>query len=353
MNYNEFLKYVEENLADCYQETMVSEYIDNEIKRRDLADELSDNAIDDIELLRLRQEALKKYDEFEVSLHKVLKNNGVVLDAVSIYQKGEQISPNIYLKPFYDGYLIGKPMDFIMSEIVFQYRNEKQESDFDFVDMKNYEEIKGNIIIRRVNYEMNKKLLKDCPYKKYLDMAVTFRYVVNDSLLGIATILISNKEFECFNVSVDELYQLALFNTMEKFPWSMIPLSKFIYDCFDEHMMEKLSEDVVNELKSIENENIGVNIYILTNSTKAFGSACMMYDNVISNFAKVQDANVYILPSSVHEVMLVPEDENTDPVFLTELLQNANRSSVGLIDLLSDNIYYFDRHKNEMTIFNV
>ena len=46
MNYNEFLKYVEENLADCYQETMVSEYIDNEIKRRDLADELSDNAID-------------------------------------------------------------------------------------------------------------------------------------------------------------------------------------------------------------------------------------------------------------------------------------------------------------------
>ena len=77
----------------------------------------------------------------------------------------------------------------------------------------------------------------------------------------------------------------------------------------------------------------------------------MLYDSVIRNFAKVQGKNIIILPSSIHEVILVPEQEDTDIEFLQNLVIDANKSAVGLIDLLSDSIYYYQLEKDEITIY--
>ena len=348
MSYEEFLDYIKDNLADCYKEIMVSEEVEK-VK----ADTLDDSLESEKLYFKTRREAEKKYEGCEVFLRKVVKNNGIVLDAVSIYLEGEHVSPNIYVRPFYERYLLGKPLDFILSEIVFQYRNEKNESDIGPVELTDYNKIKDNIVIRMVNYELNKEMLKDCPYKKYLDLAITLRYVVDESSFGIASIAISTKEFVEWGVDFEEVYNAALFNTMKKYPWCMEPLSKLVFNTFDKKMMDKLSDDILSELNNIRNCELGVNIYILTNREKVFGAGCILYDNVIRNFAKVQCANIYIMPSSVHEVMLVPEDEETDPAFLMELLLDANKSSVGLIDLLSDNLYYYDRETDKISIKNV
>lgn len=348
MSYEEFLEYINNNLADCYKEIMISE----DIEKADI-DTISDNKTSETECLKIRKEIAERYEGCEVFLRKVVKNNGIVLDAISIYQKGDNVSPNIYLRPFYENYLLGKPLDFIMSEIVFQYRNEKNGPEISMVELSDYNSVKDKIIVRLVNYELNKDMLKDCPYKKYLDLAIMFRYVVDDSSLGIATIVISNKEYEKWGVDFDEVYNTALFNTMQRYPWCMEPLSKLVFNSIDKHMLDKLSDDIVKELSNIKNCELGVNIYILTNSDKVFGAGCILYDNVIRNFAKVQCANVYIMPSSVHEVMLVPEDEETDGKFLKSLLSEANRSSVGLIDLLSNNLYYYDKDEDRITIYNI
>ena len=347
MNYNDFLDYVKDNLADCYKEIMISEDMD-----KINVDTAEGAGLTEEERLKLKREAEEKYDNCDIIIQKVVKNNGIILDAVSIYLEGEQVSPNIYLRPYYENYLMGKPLDFILAEIIFQYRNEKNESDICPVDFSDYTNIKDNLVIRVVNYELNKDMLKDCPHIKYLDLAVTFRYVIDENVYGLATIMITYKEYNNWETDIEEVFQTALFNTMHRYPWCMEPLSKLVFDTFDEKMMKKLSEDIVEELNNIRNCELGVNIYILTNQSKAFGAGCLLYDNVIKNFAKVQGCNIYILPSSVHEVMLVPEDDETDPEFLKNLLSDANKSSVGLIDLLSDNIYYYDRNTDNITIFN-
>lgn len=94
-----------------------------------------------------------------------------------------------------------------------------------------------------------------------------------------------------------------------------------------------------------------IGVYMLTNDTGINGAFCLLYDDVIKNFAKEQNWNVYILPSSVHELMLVPEQEDTALEFLAELVVEANQTAVGLIDLLSDNIYYYDRDRDEISIY--
>ena len=92
-------------------------------------------------------------------------------------------------------------------------------------------------------------------------------------------------------------------------------------------------------------------IWVLSNNEGLNGANCILYKDCLSKLARELDANLYILPSSIHETMLVAENEDAEPEFLQELVREANLSVVGLIDLLSDNIYYYDRDKDEIIIY--
>lgn len=326
MNYQEFLEYIKENLAE------VLEYKEDICK--------SGNS----------KEENKERESYKVELHKITKNNGIVLDGITIRKKGECISPNIYLNSYFEYYQMGKPLSVIMEEIIYRYQKAKEEN-FKIVDVRDFGAVKEHIVLRLVNYKKNKEQLKKCPHKKYLDLAVTFRYIASKDRIGIASSLISNTEFEAWNIELDELYQMALFNTMKEFPWQMDSLAKVIADCLKNKNPDILPKEMLADIEKFEDKENRVNMYVLTNDTGINGATCILYDNVIKHFAKVQDANIFILPSSIHEVMLVPENVETEPEFLANLVVEANNSAVGLIDLLSDNIYYYDKEKDQIYIY--
>ena len=323
MVYQEFLNYIKDNLVDYMKDRLKSKEDDS----------------------RFEEHA------YEVELHKVVKNNGIVLDGIAIRIDGANISPNIYLNSYYENYQMGRPVTSIMEEIVYLYEQAKEESDIDIVDILDYKTAKNKIFIRLVNYERNKEQLEQCPHKRYLDLAITFRYIASKDSCGLASSLISNQEFENWNVDLEELYQIALFNTMREFPWRMDSLAKVVTECFRSKMSDELPEELLQELAFLEERECGVNMFVLTNETGVNGATCILYENVIMQFAKVQESNVFILPSSIHEVMLVPESEETDAELLSSLVREANQSAVGLIDLLSDYIYYYDLDKNEITLY--
>ena len=322
MNYEEFLRYIEENMKEVLLGT---EYIGEE-----------------------EQEEEQDEKNYDITIHRVVKNNGIVLDGLTIRKEGEQVSPNIYLNTYFEGYQMGKPISVIMEEIAFRYRKLTEETRLEVSDITDFNAVKDKIVIRLVNYDKNRELLKTCPHKRYLDLAITFRYVVSKDVIGIASSIVSNTEFELWQVELEELYHLALFNTMREFPWKMDSLVKVITESIRKQEGNVLPESFLQELEEMEN---GVSMYVLTNDHCVNGATCMLYDNVLRNFAKVQDCNIFVLPSSIHEVMLVPENTETEPEFLEELVMEANQSAVGLIDLLSDHIYYYDREREQMYIY--
>lgn len=324
MNYQEFLEYIKENLV-LYLEQH--------------------------DRINKEEGEQEEKEEYLAELHKVIKNNGIVLDGITLRKEGEYISPNIYLNSYFESYQMGKPLAVIMEEIIYCYQRAKAENALQVADVLDFKLIKDQIVLRLVHFEKNKEQLKCCPYKKYLDLAVTFRYIASKDALGIASSLITNQEFEVWGIEIEELYRIALFNTMREFPWRMDSLAKVIFECFQTRAKGMLPKELLQEGETLEEMENGVNMYVLTNDTGLNGATCILYDNVIKNFAKVQDCNVFLLPSSIHEVMLVPEDENTDAEFLAQLVMEANRNAVGLIDLLSDNIYYYDREKDQVYIY--
>ncbi|MCM1158483.1 MAG: DUF5688 family protein [Bacteroidales bacterium] len=318
MNYQEFLEYIKDNLPECLVQRMA--------------------------------EAGKEADGYEVLLHQVTKNNGIVLDGITIQKKGDKLSPNIYLNSYFESYQMGKPISVIMEEIIYRYTEVRREN-IEIADILDFKAVKDRIVLRLVNYEKNQNQLKHCPHKRFLDLAVTFRYIASRDMLGIASLLVTNHEFEAWEIGLDELYQLALFNTMRDFPWKLDSLEKVICDCLKSGLPQTLPEEIVKELKQAEDKKERVNMFVLSNDSGLNGATSMLYDEVIQNFSRVHACNVFILPSSVHEVMLVPENEGTDAGFLQELVIEANRSAVGLIDLLSDNIYYYDGKQNRIYIY--
>lgn len=293
-------------------------------------------------------EVLEEGQTYHIDIHKIVKNNGIVLDGLAIRKEAESVSPNIYLNPYFESYQMGKPIAVIIEEIVLRYRRLCKEHEIDVLDITDFNNVKDRIVLRIVNYEKNKDMLKVCPNRRYLDLAITFRYMVSKDALGIASSLVSKEEFELWQVDMEELYHLALFNTMREFPWRMDSLVKVVTESIRGQVNDALPESMIKELEQMEN---GVNMYVLTNDHGINGATCILYDNVIRNFAKVQDCNIFILPSSVHEVMLVPENTETEPEFLEELVMEANKSAVGLIDLLSDHIYYYDKEREQIYIY--
>lgn len=307
------------------------------------------------EFLEYMKEHLKEFLEggeegqkYEIHIHKIVKNNGIVLDGLAIRKEAEPVSPNIYLNPYFESYQMGKPIAVIMEEIILRYQRLCEENEIEVLDITDFNNVRDKIVLRLVNYEKNKEMLKMCPNRRYLDLAITFRYMVSKDSLGIASSLVSKEEFELWQVDLEELYHLALFNTMREFPWRMESLVRVVTESIRGQANGMMSEDIIKELEQMEN---GVNMYVLTNDHGINGATCILYDNVIRNFAKVQDCNIFVLPSSVHEVMLVPENTETEPEFLEGLVMEANKSAVGLIDLLSDHVYYYDREREQMYIY--
>lgn len=331
MDYKEFLLYLKENLPDYLRQYECRKK--GEIDGAGYFDETGDA------------------EEYEIEFQQMQRNNGVVLDGILIRRKGDHASPNIYVNAYYDDYQMGKPTSLIMEEIAYRYYKIKEENDIEILDMRNLKKIRENIVLRLVNYDKNREMLQTCPYKRYLDLAIVFRYMAGRDPVGVVSALIRNEEFAAWNISIEELYQIALFNTMREFPWHMDSLAKVIVDSFKKRLPEGATEELAEELSVLEQTENGVSMFVLSNTAGVNGASCILYDSVLRNFARVQECNIFILPSSVHEVMLVPENAETEPQFLEELVEEANRSAVGLVDLLSDHIYYYDRDKDQILIY--
>lgn len=270
-----------------------------------------------------------------VELSSIIKNNGVTEEAVSIMEKNKNISPTIYLNEFYEWYKEGVELEFLAAEIVRRNNEYKLEESLDIGFFVNYEKAKSRIVFKLVNRHLNKKLLEKIPYVDYMDLVMVFYYLIQDEEAGNATILIHNSHLKMWEVTLDEVYKQACINTPNLLPAAITGMREII-----QQMMGASAEG-----EELLEEDISM--YVMTNSMKMNGAATMAYPNVVRNFANAVGKNVYIIPSSVHEVILVPECGN-EGCRLNDMVREVNETQVDPKEVLADHVYYYDREENCM-----
>ena len=273
----------------------------------------------------------KEISQIEISV--VKKNNGVSATGLFIRENGQDVSPILYLDDYYIHYQNGELLENVIRNIRADYDKKVQMAAVKIPNLQEFENIRGRVIYRLVNYEKNKEILEDCPHIRLYDLAVTFRWVARIDDVGVSTSLITNKQVKEWGVSVNDLVLTARQNTPRLFPAQIIDM-----------------EEMLAGMVSFILYPSAIPMYILTNEQELNGASALLYGDILKDFANKKGADMYILPSSIHEVIMIPADRIDDPKKLSSMVHEANTTVVSTGDVLSDSVYYYDRKKDQILV---
>ena len=317
-------------------------------------------------ILKILQEKLGS--DYTVFSHCVKKNNSMERTGVVAKRKGQNASPTIYIDHFYKSSMNEKEVKEAADVLYNEFQKAEFEGDLDLSGFILFEKAKDGLCFKLICAKKNKELLASVPYRRFHDLAIVFYYTVNEApFYGKATILVRNSHMEKWKTNVDELWEIALKNTPVLYPAAITSMA----DVMKEILTEGLKEDIagarmgeneelfeekwIEELIDQMNADIRkdrIPMYVLTNRKKLYGAACMLYPDILKKFSEKAGKDFYILPSSVHEVILVPADSGTDQESLREIVTDINRTQVAEEEVLADSVYFYSRSMDKILLLS-
>ena len=264
---------------------------------------------------------------------RVTKNNGVQVDSVMIVKEGCNISPTIYLEDFWNRYASGVDMEDIIHDILTAYGDNALAENFDLSLFMDFEKIKNRIVYKVINYKKNKKLLESVPHYRYLDLAVVFYCLVED--MNNATILIHKSHAEMWGVTEKDLLSVAAVNCPKLLKYRF----SNIFSYLSSYHFPGLPRELADEL---------VPMFVLSNKTGIYGASCVLYKGLLHKLGEQLDSDFYVFPSSIHEVIVMPDIDGCDGDYFKEMVKEINASEVKEEEVLSDNVYFYSRERDNL-----
>ncbi len=285
------------------------------------------------------------------SVHIAVKNNGRIKKGILIEDPAVNISPTIYLEEFYEQFQQGEPFESILLEVMRFYEAVKYEEPWDTGEIESYEAVRDKIIFKMIHTKRNHTLLSEVPHIEVLDLSLVFYVLLEVKKNGTAAMLIRNEHLELWGITGEGLFSLARENAGKLLPARIYTMREMVEEVMDSdpEALHDLLSVVSDESERMEKERKKRDVmYVLTNSIRSFGAACLMYPGMLEAAANVLKENYYILPSSVHEVILVPESKGTAPEEMAEIVREINATQVEEEEQLSDHVYFYERRKKKL-----
>ncbi|MFI3212462.1 MAG: DUF5688 family protein [Eubacteriales bacterium] len=319
--------------------------------------------------------ALQKYygEEYNIITQKVRKNNDVELHAITILEKGAHISPTIYLEPYYEAYLMDKTFSAVVLEVVELYQKNQVNPEWDFTFFEEYEKVRPHIVYKLINYEKNKTRLEQIPHHKILDLAIICQCLVQHSVQDQGAIVIRNEHLEMWDITFDTVFQDAEKNTEKLCGFEVKNINDVVQELFQEETDETdLNEEQIpnigvmvhnnlegNRKVSIENtiskvkddrDISNVYMYVLTNQKRVNGAATILYKNLLQEIAEQMNRNFILLPSSIHEVIVIPEQDDLEVQNFNDMVREVNETQLEPEEVLADHAYYYSLEKRQLSL---
>lgn len=287
----------------------------------------------------LIREKAEEATGFRAVVNRVQKINGLVLDGLVIFKPDCNISPTIYLEQYYEQYkelmdIEEDPIQAIWNSISEIYDQKIPELDFDIEDFRDFEQMKGNIRIKLINYEKNQEWLEELAYLPFLDLACVFYVVCKSNGLENASANIYKSHMELWGCSEEELFDAAIENMKNDYViLSMIDVIK--------HM--DVDSDMEDKMDTLP-------MYIISNGNKIYGASAILCRGVLKEFSrKMGYEKVAIIPSSIHECILVPLEEGVSETYFNYMVSEVNKNNVPIEEILSDHIYIYNAAENKIS----
>lgn len=205
--------------------------------------------------------------------------------------------------------------------------------------------IENSIVYKLINTERNKELLEDIPYIEFLDLSVVFQCLLSQKESSLETILIHNVHTKLWGVTVEELYRVAKRNTQKLLSYELRNMA----DVMDRIMKAEDTEGFGHKdcMAGLESTKL---MYVLGNKKRIDGAVCIMYPGLLRDFADKIGSSFYIIPASVHEVLLLPSEDLGNREELKSMIREINDTQMEAGEILSYSLYWFDKNKRKICI---
>ena len=278
----------------------------------------------------------KLEEEVELLMEAVKKQNGVLRDAITARFPNSPVSPVIYLDDAYEAYETGemsyeKIVDIVTTSLM------ETKPKVQRIDRKTALE---NLFLTVMERNKNTALLENVPHENLEDLALVARCGVAITLpngdVSQGSVLVNNEVLQLIEMTGEEALQVALANTNRQNVLCM-PLEETVFGSSISGNMN-IPKEFEDELTRKKNPSL----WLLTNE-ELFGGAGLIASAPALQMAKNEiGGNFFILPSSVHELLLIPDNEDIDPTTMKEIVESVNETAVKPVEKLSDSIYYYD-----------
>ena len=277
--------------------------------------------------------------DWTIELHTdVILNNGTTHIALILYKNGEKLHPQIYLERFFEDYKRGKTMKEILQDVMTTYEEALKNINPDSLSgIEDWEQVKGRLAFRLLSKERNKETLENYVYKEFLDLAAIVTFCAEIDEQGVKAIRVTHDLAELWNVSKEEILQAAEENTEDLFPVRMEPILDTLCRVAD-ISRDDLPEEVLAEEDSPQ-------IMVLTNYLGVNGATVLLYDSFLQQVYEKLRGKFIILPSSIHEVIVMPLASAPPITDSQKMVEQINRSAVKEEEILSDSVYLYDGEK--------
>lgn len=274
----------------------------------------------------------------------VVKNNDIKMTGIAFMKEEADIGPCVYLDEFYREYeSSGMECDEIVDEVYRLMLEHKDDEvpDFDIAGFLNWETVKSNIYAKLVNAEQNKEQLKEMPHRDFMDLAVVYYAVARDHAQEeFGTIPIHNGHMEKWGQDEETLYQTALMNMRADGEADFASIETVV-----RRILPGVSfpDEVVNASR-------GKEMYILTNCRKRFGAAEILDKKTLRMVADQVGDRFIVLPSSIHETIVMPAKDEAEYDWLAGMVREANDTQVDIEERLSYHVYAYSRDEEMLKI---
>lgn len=258
---------------------------------------------------------------------------------ISFDRPDKRTNPTIYMEEFYERYQKGEDLDEIAEEIIYTLKEIETHS-FETFSTEFLENNDDKILFELVNTKENEALLADRPHREFQDLSVIYYWIVSRDEDGTMTLPITNTISEKLELPEERLYELAMENTRQTFPFVVKPMVQVVAE---------LVSDIPEELKDLSELEQEVPIYVLTNDIRNAGSVVMLYPEVIHELSEEIGKDLYLMPASRHEMIAIPKGTK-ELGELVELVCEVNMSLLQTEEILSYQVYQYDREAREVTM---
>ena len=272
--------------------------------------------------------------DVKVSVNEVNKLNESY-EAITVTPEGSNIGVNMSIEKFYDAVQEGTPYDSVVDKAVETIgRGIEQRPDIDVAALTDYSQMKEKLAMEVVSAEANKEMLENVPHQNMEDMAVVYRFILSSDDEGRASVLVTNQILENMGVTPEQLHADAMENAPQIKPAEIKGMS--------EVMAEMMGIEQAEMMGIVPVDPKDEQMFVATVPDKVHGAGVLAYQDFMDQAAERVGGDFFILPSSIHEVLIVPDNGKMDLKDLENMVKEVNATQVAPADKLTDSVYHYD-----------